>query len=100
MTNALTFIFRPEDLQRLLDQNPDQIIITCGLESEITLSGEKVGAMKVRARSAFKEARPEVSGVLNFSVIGCPIPPCKETGDEIFFPEDEHQLLVSSVAEN
>ena len=99
MTNAFTVLFRPEDLKRLLDQNPDKIVITCGLESETTLSGDKVGAFKVRARSFFKEARPEVSGVLNFYVPGCPIPPCRDT-DEIFFPEDEHQVHVSGMLEN
>ncbi|HEV8512414.1 MAG TPA: hypothetical protein VGQ59_04030 [Cyclobacteriaceae bacterium] len=99
MTNAFTVLFRPEDLKRLLDQNPDKIVITCGLESETTLSGDKVGAFKVKARSFFKEAKPEFSGVLNFSVPGCPIPPCKES-TEIFFPEDQHQLTVSGISEN
>src|SRR5258706_15753461 len=98
MTNAFTFLFRPEDLQRLLDQNPDQIVITCGLESETTISGEKVGAFKVRARSAFKEARPEVSGVLNFSIPGCPVPPC----DPPSIPQDkvDHEELVIDITEN
>ncbi|HEV8512413.1 MAG TPA: hypothetical protein VGQ59_04025 [Cyclobacteriaceae bacterium] len=99
MTTAFTLLFRPEDLKRLLDQNPDKIVITCGLESETTLSGDKVGAFKVKARSFFKEARPEVSGVLNFYVPGCPQPPCN-AGDEIFFPEDENQLHVSGMLEN
>ncbi|HEV8512415.1 MAG TPA: hypothetical protein VGQ59_04035 [Cyclobacteriaceae bacterium] len=99
MTTAFTLLFRPEDLQRLLDQSPDKIVITCGLESETTLSGDKVGAFKVKARSFFKEARPEVSGVLNFSVPGCPIPPCR-TNDDIFFPEDEHQVSISGMLEN
>ncbi|HEV8512411.1 MAG TPA: hypothetical protein VGQ59_04015 [Cyclobacteriaceae bacterium] len=99
MTTAFTLLFRPEDLKRLLDQSPDKIVITCGLESETTLSGDKVGAFKVRARSFFKEARPEVSGVLNFSVPGCPRPPCSSF-DEIFFPEDENQLHVSGMLEN
>ena len=96
MTNAFTFLFRPEDLKRLLDQNPDQIVITCGLESEITQSGEKVGVFKVKARSSFKEARPEVSGVLNFSVPGCPIPPCEEH----IGANDEHKMLVLDIKEN
>ena len=98
MTNAFTFVFRPEDLQRLLDQNPDQIVITCGLESETTLSGEKVGAFKVRARSAFKEARPEASGVLNFSIPGCPIPPCQ--GISPYEDKVGHEELVIGITEN
>lgn len=72
--NNLLFIFRAEDMRRLLEAGTDLIVIRSYLE-EVTLdNGRKAGALQVYADAVNKGKEEAV-----LSVAGCPQPPCRIT---------------------
>ena len=81
------FLFRPEQLLQLLNENPDKILISTSLESEVLKSGEKVGVLRVKATSIVNNRKGLTMG-------GCPIPPC----DWVLNPEEEfpHDMIDTS----
>ncbi len=71
--NGFQFIFKPEDLQKLLDEKPEKVVVSCYLVEETTKDGSKVGAMKVWADGTWTKSK---KGIRGSGVPGCPIPPC------------------------
>ena len=72
--NGFQFVFTPEELQKLLDQKPKKIGISCYLVQEITKDGRKVGAMQVLAEALGVKKGKALRGA---EILGCPIPPCR-----------------------
>jgi hypothetical protein len=81
---AFQFIFKPKDLKKVLDSNPDQVVFTVSIVQEVTKSGEKVGALKIDAKGVSKNAKSTKVATLaiasaeegDVEVPGCPVPPC------------------------
>lgn len=74
MTNELKFVFRGEDMKRLLQRDPDFIVVVSHLEAAVLQDGSKAGVVKVRADAVNKSIDEAVE-----SIEGCPIPPCRTT---------------------
>ena len=72
-TNALQFVFDPGTLRRLLSQNPDKVVFTVTVEQEVTKTGEKVGALRIRAKGV---AKGKKAVARDGGAPGCPVPPC------------------------
>jgi hypothetical protein len=70
MAHLLTLVFRPEEIQQLLDLNPKKIVIRSVLEEGRLDDGERAGIVKV-----FADATTEGGEVLD-TIEGCPVPPC------------------------
>ena len=75
--NLLTVVFKPEDLQRLLDQKPQKVIVRSVLEEGKLDNGQSVGYVRVYA-----EGKSTVEGTTFEIVPGCPDPPCTADDDE------------------
>jgi len=73
--NLLTVIFKPEDLQRLLDQKPKKVVIRSVLEEGKLDNGQRVGYVRVYAEGTTME------GTTVDTVPGCPDPPCTPDDD-------------------
>jgi len=71
MDNNLLFIFRTEDIKRLLESGSDFIVIRSFLESVVLNDGSKAGALRV-----FADAVNKGETKATLSVEGCPKPPC------------------------
>ena len=71
--NGFQFVFKPEDLQKLLNEKPEKVIVSCFLVEETTKDGRKVGAMHAWADGAGKGK----SIVAGDGAPGCPVPPCR-----------------------
>lgn len=69
--NKLEFIFRTEDIKRLLDAPSDFIVIRSFLEAVELKDGRKAGALRVYA-----DAVSQGKELSDRSVEGCPKPPC------------------------
>ena len=69
MEKLLTLIFKPDDLQQLLNQNPDKIIVRSELAEGRLEDGERVGYVRVFADAI-------IDGTVVETVGGCPQPPC------------------------
>jgi hypothetical protein len=69
MEKLLTLVFKPDDIQQLLNQNPDKIIVRSELEVGRLEGGQKVGYVRVFADAI-------VDGEVVDTVGGCPQPPC------------------------
>jgi hypothetical protein len=76
-TNLLTVTFKPEDLQRLLDQKPKKVVIRSVLEEGTLDDGRRVGYVKVYA-----EGKTAIEGTMLETVPGCPVPPCSTEEDD------------------
>jgi hypothetical protein len=72
MDNNLLFIFRTEDIKRLLESESDYIVINSFLESVVLNDGRKAGALRVFAEAVNKGGKEALS-----RVEGCPKPPCE-----------------------
>ena len=72
MNNELVFIFRREELQRLLEANTEFIVIKSYLEEATLQDGSKAGVLRVKA-----EAVSSSEKLVTASVAGCPTPPCR-----------------------
>jgi hypothetical protein len=59
---AFQFIFKPKDLKKVLDSNPDQVVFTVSIVQEVTKSGEKVGALKIDAKGVSKNSEKYQGG--------------------------------------
>lgn len=71
MDNNLEFIFKKEDIKRLVEAGGDYIVIRSYLEAVILQDGRKAGALKVYADAVEKGMQQAIK-----SVEGCPRPPC------------------------
>lgn len=76
MNNNLQFIFKTEDIKRLVESGTDYIVIRSFLESVVLKDGRKAGALRVFA-DAVNKGKEEST----LSVEGCPNPPC-QTNEE------------------
>jgi hypothetical protein len=77
---ALEFVFKAEQLRAICKDGHD-ILITSYLEEVTTIGDQKVGAMRVKAKS--KPSKPEHDKSIapmrdDGTIYGCPIPPCEE----------------------
>lgn len=75
MDNNLLFIFKSEDMKRLLEAGSDYIVIRSFLEAVELKDGRKAGALRVYADAVNKNKADAIE-----SIEGCPKPPC-ETSD-------------------
>ena len=76
MTNDLQFIFKTEDLKKLVESGTDYIVIRSFLESVVLKDGRKAGALRV-----FADAVNRGMTTAERSVEGCPKPPCQINDD-------------------
>jgi hypothetical protein len=76
MDNNLLFIFKTEDIKRLVDSGSDFIVIRSFLESVVLNDGRKAGALRVYADAVNREEEKAM-----VSVEGCPRPPCDTNGE-------------------
>jgi hypothetical protein len=83
VAKGFEFIFRPEQLQALINQNPEKILFTTSLVEEVLKSGEKVSVMRIEATSIVGSAR-------TLTVAGCPVPPCVIGDPEEITPADKY----------
>jgi hypothetical protein len=75
MDNPLLYIFKTEDLKRLVDTGSEYIVIRSFLESVVLADGRKAGALRVFADAVNRDSKEAVR-----SVEGCPKPPCDTSG--------------------
>ncbi|HUC80629.1 MAG TPA: hypothetical protein VMR70_06910 [Flavisolibacter sp.] len=77
MSHLLTVVFRKEDIQKLLELNPDKIVVRTALKSgklasaNLGDSGESVGYVVVEADAVNDDSEKPLG-----TVEGCPVPPC------------------------
>jgi hypothetical protein len=71
MAQLLHVVFKAEEIQKLMDLNPDRIVIRTSLEGGVLAGGESVGYLKVEA-DAMRDGSEEPLGTIG----GCPKPPC------------------------
>ncbi|HEY0040809.1 MAG TPA: hypothetical protein VGB71_09110 [Flavisolibacter sp.] len=69
MEKLITLIFNPDDIQQLLNRNPEKIVVRSILEEGRLESGERVGYVRVFADAV-------IDGEVVDTVGGCPRPPC------------------------
>ena len=72
MNNELVFIFRREELQRLLEANTEFIVIKSYLEEATLQDGSKAGVLRVKAEAVSRSEK-----LVTARVAGCPTPPCR-----------------------
>ena len=77
MTNNLEFIFKTEDMKRLVEAGTDFIVIHSLLEGVVLDTGRKAGALKVYAKAV---NRGKIDAVE--TIEGCPNPPCNTDGTD------------------
>jgi hypothetical protein len=87
VARGFEFIFRPEQLQALINEHPEKILMTTSLVEEVLKSGEKVSVMRMEATSM-------VGSVRTLTVMGCPIPPCNVGDPEELIPEDTYSKVL------
>jgi hypothetical protein len=71
MANNLEFIFKTEDMKKLVEANTDFIVIHSYLEGVVLDNGQKAGALRVHADAVNKGKGEAVD-----TIQGCPNPPC------------------------
>lgn len=77
MPHNLEFVFRTEDMRKLLDSGREFIVIKSHLEAAVLKDGKKAGVLKVKARAVKGRKDLERSiGDETLEVEGCPKPPC------------------------
>jgi len=69
MAGQLFLIFKKDDIQKLMDQNPDKIVVRSLIEEGKLESGERVGVVRVFADAVLE-------GKVIDTIGGCPEPPC------------------------
>lgn len=79
MDNSLEFIFKTEDMKRLVEAGTEYIVVRSFLEAVTLNDGRKAGALRVYA-DAVKKGLATSDAELRIE--GCPKPPCdtEETG--------------------
>ena len=71
MPNQLLLIFKKDDIQKLLDHNPDKIVVRSTIEEAVLKDGTLAGVVKVYADAMQQGNREPLA-----TIIGCPCPPC------------------------
>ena len=71
MAQLLNLIFSADNMQTLMDQNPDKILIRTTVVEGLLADNTKAGVVKVFA-DAYQNGNPEPLA----TVSGCPDPPC------------------------
>jgi hypothetical protein len=89
---AFQFVFEPKELKKVLEKNPDKVVFTVSIVEEVTKNGDKVGALKINAKGAWKRKKSATLGMESAAietaseddggVPGCPVPPCTTDGVE------------------
>lgn len=77
MANQIVLIFTKDNMQRLMDQNPDKIVVRSTVEVAVLENGKKAGVIKAYA-DAMRKGVPAPM----FTIEGCPNPPCTPDDDE------------------
>jgi hypothetical protein len=72
MASELSFLFRREEMQKLMEAGTDFIVVKASLQEAILQDGKKAGVMNVMAEAVNKGNSEPVA-----KVDGCPIPPCR-----------------------
>ena len=72
MAHLLHVVFRKDEIQQLLDLNPDKIVVRTSLEGGELADGRSVGYLIVEA-DAMMDGSEEPLGTVG----GCPTPPCQ-----------------------
>lgn len=88
MPHNLEFIFRAEDMRKLVECGREFIVIKSHLEPAVLKDGRKASILKVQAKAVNKAKKDLERGlkVEAIEVEGCPKPPCsidEETDDTI-----------------
>ncbi|RYZ53157.1 MAG: hypothetical protein EOO14_15865 [Chitinophagaceae bacterium] len=83
----LEFVFRTEEIKKLLDTGCEFIVIKSSIEPAVLQDGRKAGVLRVKAKAVNKGRKDQERsiGLKSIEVDGCPKPPC--TTDE----EDDGQ---------
>ena len=77
MPHNLEFIFRTEDMRKLLESGREFIVIKSHLESAVLKDGRKAGVLKVKAKAVKgKKDQERSTDEEPIEVEGCPKPPC------------------------
>jgi hypothetical protein len=71
MAQLLHVVFKAEEIKKLLELDPDKIVIRTSLESGTLDDDSRVGYVVVKA-DAMKEGEEKPLGTIG----GCPNPPC------------------------
>lgn len=72
MPSQLILIFRKDEMQQLMDRNPDSIVARAVVEEGTLNDGSLVGVIRVYA-----DAMQDGSSEPLLTIEGCPEPPCK-----------------------
>ena len=72
MAQLLHVVFKAEEIKKLLELDPDKIVIRTSLESGTLEDGTRAGYITVEA-DAMKEGEEKPLETVG----GCPIPPCR-----------------------
>jgi hypothetical protein len=77
MPHNLEFVFRTEDMRKLLESGREFIVIKSHLEAAVLKDGRKAGVLKVKAK-AVKGRKDQERSIEEetLEVEGCPKPPC------------------------
>lgn len=76
MASELVLIFTKDNMQKLMDANPDKIVVRTTIEEATLQDGNKAGVVRVWA-----DARQKGVSEALVTVPGCPDPPCAPDGD-------------------
>lgn len=71
MAHLLHVVFKAEDIRKLLETDPDKILVRTSLESGTLEDGSRAGYVVVKA-DAVKDGEERTLETVD----GCPVPPC------------------------
>lgn len=71
MAHLLSVVFKADDMRKLLESNPDKIIVRTSLEGGVLSDGKKVGYVNVEAEAVNEDEEKSLG-----KIGGCPVPPC------------------------
>jgi hypothetical protein len=80
----LEFVFRTEEIKKLLDAGSEFIVIKTQLESAVLQDGSKACVLQVKAKAVNRgrKGQERSIGLKSIEVNGCPKPPCTTDDDE------------------
>ncbi len=72
MPKPQLLIFKKEDIQKLMEHNPDKIVVRSVIEEAILKDGTTAGVVKIYADAMQQGNREPLA-----TITGCPNPPCE-----------------------
>ena len=80
----LEFVFRTEEIKKLLDTGSEFIVIQTQLESAVLQDGRKACVLQVKAKAVNRgrKGQERSIGLKAIEVKGCPKPPCSTDDEE------------------